>query len=136
MTFKSTGRRKLTQFMSYHLLSDINRNMLLSIVNCNRMSDHVRNNHTGTRPGFQYFLITFFLQYANVILNQYMDPFSMIVPKGIPPPIIFFSSQSIYQYFYSCGFYTPSYTFPTVLLAVVHNELYSLHPREDGQSGS
>ena len=105
MAFKGSGWRKLAQFMPYHLLSDINRNML-SIVNCNSMPDHVRYNHTGTRPVFSTFFSPFYssLQCTQRNFKSTYGPFFDDRTKGIPPPIIIFSSQSIYRYFYSCGF--------------------------------
>ena len=47
MTLECAGRGKLTQLVAYHVLSDINRNELVSVMNCDRMAYEVRRNHAG-----------------------------------------------------------------------------------------
>ncbi len=42
MTSECTGRGEFAEFVTHHLLSYINRNELVSIMNCDSMSDEVR----------------------------------------------------------------------------------------------
>lgn len=51
MSFKSTGRGKLPQFMSDHIFCDEHRNESLSVVHGYRQSYHFRNDRGSTRPG-------------------------------------------------------------------------------------
>ena len=45
MAFESSCWRKLTKLVTYHVLSNINRNKLVSIMNCDGVTYKVRRNH-------------------------------------------------------------------------------------------
>ena len=136
MAFKGSGWRKLAQFMPYHLLSDINRNVLFSIVNRNSMPDHVRYNHTGTRPSFQYFLFTF-LFISSIRERNFKStygPFFDDRTKRNSSSHYYLLFTIHLSVFYSCSF-IPFRILSKALLVAAHNELYFLHLRGDGQSG-
>ena len=42
MSSECTCRSELSQFVTYHLLGYINRNKLISVMNCDCMADEVR----------------------------------------------------------------------------------------------
>ena len=45
MAFECSCRRELTKLVAYHVLSNINRNKLISIMNCDGVTYKVRRNH-------------------------------------------------------------------------------------------
>ena len=45
MAFESSCWRKLTKLVAYHVLSNINWNKLVSIMNCDSVTYKVRRNH-------------------------------------------------------------------------------------------
>lgn len=45
MASESSCWRKLTELVTYHILSNINRNKLVSIMNCDGVAYEVRRNH-------------------------------------------------------------------------------------------
>src|SRR5690554_4316412 len=52
----ATGSTEASKFMPYHILSHINRNKFISVVNCYCESNKIRSNCRGTRPCFNYTL--------------------------------------------------------------------------------
>src|ERR1044072_7930703 len=51
VTAVSAGRRKLAELVTDHFFRYVNGNVLPPVVNRDRQSDHVRQNHRSTRPG-------------------------------------------------------------------------------------
>jgi len=45
MASESSCWRKLTKLVTYHILSYVNRNKLVSVMNCDGVADKVRGNH-------------------------------------------------------------------------------------------
>ena len=45
MATETTCRGELTELVSYHVLSNVNRDEFISIVNCNCMSHEIGGNH-------------------------------------------------------------------------------------------
>jgi hypothetical protein len=45
VTFETPGRRKLSQFMAYHVFGNVYRNVDFAIMYSNGLSYHIRNNH-------------------------------------------------------------------------------------------
>ena len=45
MSAETTGRCKLTELVTNHVFSNINRDKLVSVMNCNGMSHEIRGNH-------------------------------------------------------------------------------------------
>ena len=48
MASECSGRRELPEFVSDHVFSDINRNKLISVMNCDGVTDEIRRDHTCT----------------------------------------------------------------------------------------
>ena len=57
MTSKVAGRSELAQLVTHHLLSNVNRNELVSIMDCDSMADEVRGDHAGAGPGLDHLLL-------------------------------------------------------------------------------
>ena len=53
MAFKSSGRRKFAELVAYHILRNVNRNMLSSVMDGKRMTDKVREYSRAAAPSFQ-----------------------------------------------------------------------------------
>jgi hypothetical protein len=51
MPLKESGRSKLTQLMPNHVFRYEDRNKFLSVMNRERMPDHIWNNRGPSRPG-------------------------------------------------------------------------------------
>jgi hypothetical protein len=51
VALERTRQRELAQLVADHVLGDVHRNMLLSIVYGERQSDELRNDRRTTRPG-------------------------------------------------------------------------------------
>ena len=45
MAFESSGRREFAELVAHHVLSDVNRNELVSIMNCDSVAYEVRGDH-------------------------------------------------------------------------------------------
>nr|YP_009973245.1 ribosomal protein S19 [Leucosceptrum canum]QNH92219.1 ribosomal protein S19 [Leucosceptrum canum] len=56
------SRYKFSQFVTYHTICYINRQMLLTIMNSNRMADHCGYNGRCTGPSYDYFFFCFFIK--------------------------------------------------------------------------
>ena len=52
VTPEVTRRGEFAEFMAYHVLSDVHRDELVAIMNCERVAYEIRRNHRATRPGF------------------------------------------------------------------------------------
>src|SRR5581483_5972132 len=59
MSAEGAGGSKLTQTMADHIFRDVDRNMAASIVDGNRVSNHLREDHAGAAPGANHFLFAF-----------------------------------------------------------------------------
>ena len=46
MTFECAGGGKLSELVTDHILSNINGNKLIAVVNCDGVADEVRRDHT------------------------------------------------------------------------------------------
>ena len=51
MSTIGSGRNELTELMSYHILCDIHRNVSSSVVNCDCMTNHLREDCGAAGPG-------------------------------------------------------------------------------------
>ena len=58
MPAEDAGRSELTELVSYQVLRDIYRNPCLSIVNGDRLSNHLRDDRRATRVGLDHLLLT------------------------------------------------------------------------------
>ena len=45
MTSEATGGCELTELVAYHVLSNVDRDEFVTIMNCNSVSHEVRGNH-------------------------------------------------------------------------------------------
>src|SRR3990167_1862032 len=50
VTLESTGQSELTQLVANHLVSDIDRHVLLAVVHSNGQADEIGQDHGATRP--------------------------------------------------------------------------------------
>ena len=65
MAPKGTGRCKFTQLMSHHLLRNENGNVLLAIVDGDRVANHFRHNRRSPLPGFDHLFVAFYVKFLN-----------------------------------------------------------------------
>ena len=65
MALEGTGGSELTQLVTDHILSHINGDVLLTIVNCDRVTDEFREYGRCAGPGFENFLLVLFIHGAN-----------------------------------------------------------------------
>jgi hypothetical protein len=56
--FEDTGRSKLTEFVTNHVLRDIDRHKSFAIVNGEVVTDEIRGDHGLTAPGFDRLVFT------------------------------------------------------------------------------
>ena len=74
MAFECSGRREFAELVAYHILSDVNRNELVSIMNCDSMADEVRGDHTGTGPGLHdLLLLATIIHSKNSLFQGFLD---------------------------------------------------------------
>ena len=70
MTSEVAGRGELAQLVADHLLGDVNRNKLVSIMNGDSMADEVGGDHAGARPGLDHlFLLATIIHSKNSLLQ-------------------------------------------------------------------
>ena len=58
MALKSTSGGELAQFVAYHILGDVDRHVLATVVDGDGVTDTVRENGGGAAPGLQDALLT------------------------------------------------------------------------------
>ena len=74
MTSEVAGGSELAQLVTHHLLSNVNRNELVSIMNCDSMADKVRGDHAGAGPGLDHLLLlATFIHSKNSIFQGCLD---------------------------------------------------------------
>ena len=57
MAFECSCRGKLAKLVTNNVFSNINRNELVSIMNCNSVAYEVWRDHAGAGPGLYYLLL-------------------------------------------------------------------------------
>jgi len=57
MTVELAGQGKFTKLVSYHILSHIYRDMILAIMDSERVPYHLREDRAGSGPGLDYLLV-------------------------------------------------------------------------------
>ena len=74
MTAEVAGRGEFAEFVAYHLLSYVNRDKLVTVVNSDSMADKVRRDHTGAGPGLDHFLLLATIIHSkNSFLQGFLD---------------------------------------------------------------
>ena len=73
VTAEGTGWSKLTEFVTYHVLRDVNRNELVTIVNCDCMTYKVRGDHTRARPSLNDLFFVRFIHSEHLVLQLNVD---------------------------------------------------------------
>ena len=74
MSSKVSCRGEFAEFVTYHLLSNVNRDKLVSVMNCDCMADEVRRDHTGAGPGLDHFLfLATIIHSKNSFLQSFLD---------------------------------------------------------------
>ena len=61
MALEGTGKSEFTKLVTYHVLGNIYRNVLSAIVNCDGVTDKLREYRRGTRPGLENLLLILFV---------------------------------------------------------------------------
>ena len=61
MAFEGTGQCEFAELLSNHILGNVYRNMLSTVMNGDRVSDKLRENGRGARPGLQHLLLILFI---------------------------------------------------------------------------
>src|SRR6266508_18774 len=65
MAAESARGSEFAQSMADHVFGNIDRNVSASIMHSDRMSYHLREDHAGTTPGAQHFLLAFLVHRFN-----------------------------------------------------------------------
>lgn len=73
MPFVGPRRSELAQLVTNHVLSDKYRDVLSTVVNGDRVSDHVRVNGGPARPGLDDLLLTSLIQLLNFFHQVVVD---------------------------------------------------------------
>ena len=74
MTPEVAGGGELAQLVADHLLGDVNRDKLVSVVNSDSMADEVRGDHAGTGPGLDHlFFLATIIHSKNSLLQGFLD---------------------------------------------------------------
>ena len=74
MTFECAGGGKLSELVADHLLSNVNRNKLVSIMNGDSVADKVRGDHAGTGPGLDHlFLFAAIIHSKDPLLEGFLN---------------------------------------------------------------
>ena len=74
MAFECTCRCKLTELVTNHVLSNINRNKLIAVMNCDGVAYEIRRDHAGARPSLDHlFLLATFIHSKNSFLQSFLD---------------------------------------------------------------
>ena len=69
-----TRRGELTQLVTHHVLSHVNGNKLITVMNCDRVADKVRGDHAGARPRLDnLFLLATIIHSKNPLLQGFLD---------------------------------------------------------------
>ena len=69
MALISSGGSELTQLMTYHVLNYIYRDVLSAVVNGNGVTDEIREDGRGARPGLQNSLFALFIHFTNALIQ-------------------------------------------------------------------
>src|SRR6202007_478059 len=59
VTLEDPGHRELAELVAHHRLGDVDGDVLLSIVDGDRQSDHLRRDRRTARPGFDHATVAF-----------------------------------------------------------------------------
>ena len=74
MAFESSGRGEFAKLVSDHVLSNVNRNELVPIMNCHCMADEVRGDHAGAGPGLHdLLLLATIIHSKNSLFQCFLD---------------------------------------------------------------
>ena len=73
MAFEGAGGCELAQLMTDHVLSDIDRHMLASIMDCNGMTYEVRENRGTSGPGLDNLFIVSFVESRDLLHEAFFN---------------------------------------------------------------
>ena len=74
MASESTRRREFSELVTHHVLRNVNRNELVSIMNCDSVADEVRGDHAGAGPGLHdLLLLATIIHSKNSLLQGFLD---------------------------------------------------------------
>ena len=75
---KHARRRKFTEFVTDHVLSDENGVKSLSVVHQKRVADKVRRHHRAPRPGLDWFLYARAIHLVDLLQKMQLDEGSFL----------------------------------------------------------
>jgi len=64
---------ELAKLVTYHVLGNINRDELVTIVHCKGVSHEVGRNHRSARPGLDHSLLSTLIHGVNLLLQFHAD---------------------------------------------------------------
>ena len=74
MAFECSCRGKLAKLVTNHVFSNINRNELVSIMNCNSVAYEVWRDHAGAGPGlYDLLLLATIIHSKNSLFQGFLD---------------------------------------------------------------
>ena len=74
MAFECSCRGKLAKLVTNHVFSNINRNELVSIMNCNSVAYEVWRDHAGAGPGlYDLLLLATIIHSKNSLVQGFLD---------------------------------------------------------------
>ena len=74
MAFECSCRGKLAKLVTNHVFSNINRNELVSIMNCDSVAYEVRGDHAGAGPGlYDLLLLATIIHSKNSLFQGFLD---------------------------------------------------------------
>ena len=73
MTLVGARRRELTQLVSYHVVTDQNRNVLATVMNGKRQPNHFREDHGTARPSFNWTLVAAVIALENLVQEMMIN---------------------------------------------------------------
>src|SRR5258706_8990368 len=78
VTLERAGHRELAELVTDHVLGDVDRNELASVVDGDRVTDHVRNDGRAARPGLDDLLVAFAIHRVDLRLQMAVDERSLL----------------------------------------------------------
>ena len=92
MTLEGTGGCKLAELVTDHILSDVNRNVLLAVVNGDGVTHEIREDRGGTGPGLKNLLLVLLVHSADAseeLLFDVITFFQTSTHYSLPPYFAF-----------------------------------------------
>ena len=89
MALERAGQRKLAEFVADHVLVDVNRNVLATVMNRNRKPNKLRQNCGAARPGFDRFLALLGDSNLDLFDQVRIDEWAFLTERDMIRPLIY-----------------------------------------------